>query len=65
MKNLSEGRKMFISVMAIFAIYATVFVVFEDFDRHGMPLIDSSDLHLPLCPPHGRAHPPRAGLETD
>ena len=46
MKNLSEGRKMFISVMAIFAIYATVFVVFEDFDRHGMPLIDSSDLHL-------------------
>ena len=46
MKNLSEGRKMFISVMAIFAIYATVFVVFEDFDRNGMPLIDSSDLHL-------------------
>ena len=46
MKNLSEGRKMFISVMAIFAIYATVFVVFEDFDRHGMPLIDSIDLHL-------------------
>ena len=46
MKNLSEGRKMFISVMAIFAIYATVFVVYEDFDRHGMPLIDSSDLHL-------------------
>ncbi len=46
MKKLSEGRKMFISVMAIFAVYATVFVVFEDFDRHSMPLIDTSDLHL-------------------
>ncbi len=46
MKRLSEGNKMFISVMTIFVIYATVFVVFEDFDRHGLPFIDSSDVHL-------------------
>ena len=46
MKRLSEGNKMFISVMAVFVIYALVFVVFEDFDRHGLPFIDLSDVHL-------------------
>ena len=33
MKNLTEGRKMFWSVMAIFAVYAVINVAFEDFDR--------------------------------
>ena len=32
MKKLSEGRKMFVSVMVIFAIYAVIFIVFEDYE---------------------------------
>ena len=33
MKHLSEGRKMFLSVMVIFAVYAAIFILFEDYDR--------------------------------
>jgi len=33
MKHLSEGRKMFVSVMVVFAVYALIFIVFEDYDR--------------------------------
>lgn len=47
MKQLSEGRKMFVSVMAIFAVYAAVFIAFEDYDRHGLNLfVEPSDWHL-------------------
>ena len=50
MKKLSEGRKMWISVMVIFIIYATIFILFEDYDRktYYMPLTESSDWHLLL-----------------
>lgn len=49
MKHLSEGRKMFISVMVIFAIYAVIFILFEDYDRNFLlPFEESSDWHLLL-----------------
>lgn len=47
MKQLTEGRKMFVSVMAIFAVYAVIFIVFEDYDRRSMaPMSETSDWHL-------------------
>jgi signal transduction histidine kinase len=47
MKKLSEGRKMFVSVMVIFAIYAVIFIVFEDYDRRWIePFNEVSDWHL-------------------
>ena len=48
-KKLSEGRKMWLSVMAIFLAYAVVFILFEDYDRkHLMPFDEVSDWHLLL-----------------
>ena len=47
MKKLSEGRKMFLSVMVIFIIYAVIFILFEDYDRKFiLPFEESSDWHL-------------------
>ena len=47
MKQLTEGRKMFVSVMAIFAVYAVIFILFEDYDRRSMaPMSETSDWHL-------------------
>ena len=47
MKRLTEGRKMFASVMVIFIVYATFFILFEDYDRHVIqPLTDQADWHL-------------------
>lgn len=46
MKRLSEGRKMWLSVMAIFAVYAIIFLLFEDYDRLSMPFGEASDWHL-------------------
>jgi len=47
MKKLSEGRKMYFSVMAIFATFAIFFILFEDYDRkHIYPFQESSDWHL-------------------
>ena len=38
---------MFLSVMVIFIIYATFFILFEDYDRHVIqPLTDQADWHL-------------------
>jgi len=37
MKHLTEGNKMFLSVMVIFAIYAVIFILFEDFERYFLP----------------------------
>ena len=49
MKKLSEGRKMFISVMAVFAVYALFFILFEDYDRKFLkPFDEVSDWHLLL-----------------
>lgn len=48
-KNLSEGRKMFLAVMVIFALYAVFFIIFEDFDRRRLNVFDEvSDWHLLL-----------------
>ena len=47
MKHLSEGRKMYISVMVVFAIYALIFILFEDYDRKFLkPFDEVSDWHL-------------------
>ncbi|MBQ9576365.1 MAG: hypothetical protein IJV11_05755 [Muribaculaceae bacterium] len=47
MKKLSVGRRMFFSVMVIFAIYAVIFILFEDYDRnYVIPFEESSDWHL-------------------
>ena len=49
MKKLSEGRKMWMSVMAIFLVYAIIFILFEDYDRKFiMPFSEVSDWHLLL-----------------
>ena len=49
MKKLSEGRKMFISVMVVFAVYALIFILFEDYDRKFIkPFDEVSDWHLLL-----------------
>ena len=47
MKKLTEGGKMFFSVMAVFVIYAVVFILFEDYDRKKLePFDEVSDWHL-------------------
>lgn len=44
---MTEGRKMFFSVMAIFLIYAAIFILFEDYDRSKFsPFTEPSDWHL-------------------
>lgn len=49
MKKMSEGRKMFVSVMVIFAVYALFFILFEDYDRKFLqPFDEVSDWHLLL-----------------
>ena len=49
MKHLSEGRKMFASVMVVFAVYALIFILFEDYDRKFLqPFEEVSDWHLLL-----------------
>jgi two-component system OmpR family sensor kinase/two-component system phosphate regulon sensor histidine kinase PhoR len=48
-KELSEGLKMWLSVMAVFLAYATIFILFEDYDRKFiMPFNEVSDWHLLL-----------------
>jgi signal transduction histidine kinase len=47
MKRLSEGQKMWMSVMVVFIIYVIIFILFEDYDRkNNMPLGEPSDWHL-------------------
>ena len=49
MKRLSEGSKMFVSVMVVFAVYALIFILFEDYDRKFLqPFDEVSDWHLLL-----------------
>ena len=33
MRKLTEGTKMWMSVMVVFAVYAIIFILFEDYDR--------------------------------
>ena len=48
-KQMTEGRKMWLSVMAIFLVYAIIFILFEDYDRKFlMPFEEVSDWHLLL-----------------
>ena len=47
MRKLSEGKKMFVSVMIIFCVYALTFILFEDYDRlYLLPFSEESDWHL-------------------
>ena len=47
MKKVSEGKKMFFSVMIIFLCYAIIFILFEDYDRQYLQHFDeASDWHL-------------------
>ena len=49
MKKLTEGYKMWLTVMTVFAAYATIFILFEDYDRKFlMPFDEVSDWHLLL-----------------
>ena len=49
MKKLSEGRKMWLSVMVVFTIYAATFILFDDYDRKMLePFDEVSDWHLML-----------------
>lgn len=49
MSKLSEGHKMFASVMVVFAVYAVIFILFEDYDRKYLePFNEASDWHLLL-----------------
>ena len=49
MKHLSEGQKMFVSVLVVFAVYALIFILFEDYDRKFLqPFEEVSDWHLLL-----------------
>lgn len=47
MKKLSEGRRMWFTIMVMFLGYAVVFILFEDYDRSNMmPFREASDWHL-------------------
>lgn len=49
MKKLTEGKKMWLSVMAVFLVYGVVFVLFEDFDKYEIqPFNETTDTHLIL-----------------
>ena len=49
MKKLSEGKRMWVCVMGIFLIYAVIFMLFEDYDKHFLQAFDEvSDWHLLL-----------------
>lgn len=47
MKKISEGKKMWIAVMLIFLAYATIFIIFDDYDRKRFhPFNMAEDWHL-------------------
>lgn len=48
-KNLTEGRKMFWSVMTIFIVFIAIFILFDDYGRHNFqPLDEPIEWHLML-----------------
>lgn len=47
--KMTEGHKMFVSVMAVFVIYVVILILFEDYDRvHLRPLDEVNDWHMLL-----------------
>ena len=47
MRKLTEGRKMFFTVVGIFLVYSLVFIVFDDFDRQRFQILEGpNDSHL-------------------
>ena len=49
MRTLSEGKRMWACVMGIFLLYALIFILFEDYDKHFLqPFDEVSDWHLLL-----------------
>ncbi|MBR1557738.1 MAG: hypothetical protein IJ647_08275 [Prevotella sp.] len=49
MKKVSEGKRMWTCVMGIFLVYAIIFILFEDYDKHFLqPFDEVSDWHLLL-----------------
>ena len=49
MRKLSEGKRMWACVMGIFLVYAIIFILFEDYDKHFLqPFDEVSDWHLLL-----------------
>lgn len=47
MKKISEGEKMWVSVMAIFLLFAIFFILFDDYDRNLIePIGGVNDWHL-------------------
>ena len=47
--DVTEGTKMWMSVMVVFAVYAIIFILFEDYDRAYLePFEETSDWHLLL-----------------
>lgn len=49
MKRMSEGLRMWVSVMLIFIAYAAIFIIFDDYDRKvKTPLDEANDWHLLL-----------------
>lgn len=49
MKKLSEGKRMWGYVMGIFLVYAGIFILFDDYDKHFLqPFDEVSDWHLLL-----------------
>ena len=46
-RKLTEGRKMWLSVMGIFRVWSIIFILFEDYDRKwARPFDEASDWHL-------------------
>ena len=43
MKKFTEGRKMFVTVLAIFLVYSIVLIIFDDFDRQRFEFLDEPD----------------------
>lgn len=41
--RLTEGRKMFVTVLAIFLVYSLVFILFDDFDRQRFQFLEEPD----------------------
>ena len=46
-RKLTEGQKMFVSVMIFFMFYVVIFIIFDDFDRNRTwPLFETNDWHI-------------------
>ncbi|MBR6283536.1 MAG: hypothetical protein IKR25_04480 [Muribaculaceae bacterium] len=47
MNKLTEGKRMWLGVISLFAVFALVFIIFEDFDRNRFSVLDKAvEWHL-------------------